>query len=80
MNIDFIKVYDYKKTINELNDEYRDTEYTLEKYNDEKIKRLENTKDTVTYTLELDVSKDEDGNWKLESLSNIDKKKLQGMY
>lgn len=75
-----IKVYDYKKTINELNDEYSDKDYTLEEYNDEKIKRLENTNDTVTYTLELDVLKDKDGNWKLESLSNIDKKKLQGMY
>ena len=28
----------------------------------------------------FDVLKDKDGNWKLESLSNIDKKKLQGMY
>ena len=75
-----IKVYDYKKVINELNSEYDDVDYTLEEYNDEKIKSLENAQDMVVYTLELDVNKDDDGNWKMVSLSNIDKKKLQGMY
>lgn len=38
------------------------------------------TKDKVTYTLELGVTKDKNNNWRLDSLSNADIKKIQGMY
>ena len=76
-----IKVLDYKKIINELDVEYKkDDNYTLEEYNNKKIERLEKAKDKVIYTLEIEVMKDKDDNWKVSSLSNIDKKKLQGMY
>lgn len=74
-----IKVKDYKKVIKELDEEYKGSEYTLEEYNDSKLDKLEGAKDTVIYTLELNVYKSGD-EWKVDSLSNIDKKKLQGMY
>ena len=74
-----IKVTDYKKVIKDLDEEYKDKEYTLEEYNDAKLDKLEGAKDTVIYTLELAVYKSGD-EWKVDSLSNIDKKKLQGMY
>ena len=74
-----IKVKDYKKVIKELDEEYKGKEYTLEEYNDSKLDKLEGAKDTVIYTLELNVYKSGD-EWKVDSLSNIDKKKLQGMY
>ena len=34
----------------------------------------------VTYTIEFDVIKDKDGNWRLTSLDNETIKKIQGMY
>ena len=74
-----IKVTDYKKVIKEVDEEFKDKEYTLEEYNNAKLDKLEKAKDTVVYTLELDVNKTGD-EWKVDSLSNIDKKKLQGMY
>ena len=74
-----IKVTDYKKVIKELDSEYENKDYTLEEYNDAKLDKLENAKDTVIYTIEFSVYKSGD-EWKVDSLSNIDKKKLQGMY
>ena len=74
-----IKVTDYKKVIKEVDEEFKDKEYTLEEYNNAKLDKLEKAKDTVVYTLELNVNKTGD-EWKVDSLSNIDKKKLQGMY
>ena len=44
------------------------------------IDALEKAKDKVTYTIEFDVIKDKDGNWKLTSLDNETIKKIQGMY
>ena len=41
---------------------------------------VEKAKDKVTYTIEFDVIKDKDGNWKLTSLDNETIKKIQGMY
>ena len=37
-------------------------------------------KDKVAYTIEINVVKDDDGNWKLSNLSSNDIKKIQGMY
>lgn len=76
-----IEVIDYKKVIQEVETEYASNpDYTVEEFNDSKLDRLETAKEKVTYTLEIGVSKDDDGNWKVDSLSNVDKKKLQGMY
>ena len=49
-------------------------------YDDAKLDLLEKAKDKVTYTLELGVTKDKNNNWRLDSLSNADIKKIQGMY
>jgi len=74
-----IEVLDYRKTISELNTSENDT-YDVFEYNNSKLDKLENTKDKVAYTIEFDVVKDDDGNWKLVSLSNDEIKKMQGMY
>lgn len=76
-----IEVIDYKKSINETNAYYQTQEnYTVEDYNNTKLDNLEKMKDKVTYTIEFNVTKDKDGNWKLVSLDNETIKKIQGMF
>ena len=76
-----IEVMDYKKIVNEINSSYQgQSNYTVEDYNNAKLAALEKAKDKVTYTIEFDVIKDKDGNWKLTSLDNETIKKIQGMY
>ena len=76
-----IEVTDYKKIINEINSSYQgQNDLTVEDYNNTKLDALEKAKDKVTYTIEFEVIKDEDGNWRLTSLDNETIKKIQGMY
>ena len=73
-----IEVLDYRKSISSLNTS--NTNYDILEYNDEKLDILENVTDKVAYTLEINVIKDDNGNWKISSLSSDDIKKIQGMY
>jgi len=73
-----IEVIDYKRAINDL--VFDSNVQTKEQYDDEKLSRLENAKDKVTYTLEIELTKNDDGMWKIDALSNEDVKKIQGMY
>lgn len=76
-----IEVLDYKKAINEAVSKYQDrNDYTVEEYNNSKLDSLEKTKEKVKYTIDFEVVKDKNGNWKLSSLSNETIKKIQGMY
>lgn len=76
-----IEVMDYKKVINETNSYYQSiNDYTVEDYNNTKLDKLEKAKDKVKYTIDFEVKKDKNGNWKLSSLSNEAIKKIQGMY
>lgn len=76
-----IEVTNYKKAINETSAYYFDkTNYTIEDYNNTKLNNLENIKEKVIYTLNIEVKKDNDGNWKLSTLENDTIKKIQGMY
>lgn len=73
-----IEVIDYKKTISDLT--FDSMIYTKESFDEEKLDRLEAAKDKVTYTLELTLTKDSEGTWKLDALTNEQIKKIQGMY
>ena len=76
-----IEVIDYKKAINEAISKYQGkTDYTIEEYNNTKLDALEQAKEKVKYTIEFEVKKDNNDNWKLSSLSNETIKKIQGMY
>ena len=76
-----IEVIDYKKAINEAVSKYQGkTDYTIEEYNNTKLDALDKAKEKVKYTIEFEVKKDNNGNWKLSSLSNETIKKIQGMY
>ena len=73
-----IEVIDYKKSINDLT--FDSMLYTKDSFDEEKLDRLEEAKDKVTYTLELTLTKDTEGTWKLNALTNEQIKKIQGMY
>ena len=73
-----IEVIDYKRTIADLT--FDSTIYTKESFDEEKLTRLENASDKVTYTLELTLTKDSDGIWQLNALTEEQIKKIQGMY
>ena len=76
-----IEVMDYKKIVNETNDSYLGrNDYTVEEYNNTKLNNLEASKDKVTYTIDFEVIRDNNGNWKLSALNNEVIKKIQGMY
>lgn len=72
-----IEVLDYRKTIDKLNMEVNND---ILEYNNKKLEELEKTKEKVAYTIEINVLKNDNGNWKLEKLSSDNIKKIQGMY
>ena len=74
-----IEVLDYRKAISEFNT-LENNNYDILEYNNQKLDKLEKVKEKVAYTLELEVEKNDDGNWKLVNLSSEDIKKIQGMY
>ena len=74
-----IEVLDYKKIINEVNNNYQNKNYTKEEYNNEKLDKLEKAKDKVKYTIDFKVKK-ENNNWTLEALDDDTIKKIQGTY
>lgn len=89
-----IKVLDYATTINDAKkyyEEHKDNvvedavqgvEEALEKsaaYIDYKLKELENVTDTISYDITFYLSK-ENGKWKIQDLSDVDLKKIHGLY
>lgn len=73
-----IEVIDYKKAIRDFT--FDSNLYTKYEYDNKKLNLLENAKDKVIYTIDINVSKDKDGNWKLDNLSNSTLQKIEGMY
>ncbi len=76
-----IKVLDYRKTVDRVENEYMgSSEYGTSSYIDYKLKELEKAKEKVTYTINFTCTKNENGNWELDNLTNLDKQKIEGMY
>ena len=48
-------------------------------YIDYKLKELKSVSDTTTYTLTFYLTK-EDGEWKIDDLSDLDLQKIHGLY
>ncbi|MCI8777984.1 MAG: hypothetical protein HFI86_05130 [Bacilli bacterium] len=83
-----IEVYDYSKAIANANsyledhmDEFLDDEnkYSQEKFIDYRLNELENVKDKVKYTLDLNLTKIDD-KWQLDKISSLDEDKILGIY
>lgn len=83
-----IEVYDYQTSItkskeyfDENKDEFvtDDDETGIKKYTDYKIKQLKDVTDKTTYTITFNLTK-EDGEWKLQDITDTDRQKLHGLY
>lgn len=83
-----IEVYDYSKTIANANsyleehmEEFLgdDNKYSQEKFIDYRLNELENVKDKVKYTLDLNLTKIDD-KWQLDKISSLDEDKILGIY
>lgn len=57
----------------------KDAIETSSKYIDYKIKELQNVSDKVKYTITFNLHK-EDNEWVLDDISDVDRKKLHGLY
>lgn len=66
-----------KKNEKEFND--NTGKYDPSLFMDYKIKQLEKAKERVQYTLDFKLTK-KDGKWHLDTLSNTDKEKINGVY
>ena len=76
-----IKVTDFKDAINKAEEKYLNKDdYTIEEYNNDKIEELKKAKEKIKYTLDIELNKTNDGDWKVKNLTNVEKKKIQGMY
>ena len=62
-----IEVLDYKKIVN-------NSDITT------RIDELEKASENINYTINFELSKDDSGNWILNTPSDSDLKKIQGMY
>lgn len=54
--------------------------YDEVKYIEYRLGLLENAKDTVKYTLNLTLTKNDDGEWVLDDLDDTEEQKILGMY
>ena len=67
---------------NVVEDAVEGTEEAIEKsaaFIDYKLKELESVSDTTTYTITFHLTK-EDGEWKIQNLSDLDLEKIHGLY
>ena len=50
------------------------------KFVDYKLSQLKDVTDKAKYDITFYLSKDEDGEWELENISDVDRQKLHGLY
>ena len=85
-----IEVYDYQTIIDESDkyleenekEFYKDDEDVVDndKYMAYKIEKLKDVKEKTKYTIYFTLSKDSDGKWKINDLTETDRLKLHGLY
>ena len=84
-----IEVYNYQSVSNDADkylEEHKEEFYgtdkkvDMDKYMEYKVGKLNDAKDKVTYTIYFTLSKDEEGKWKLNDLSEKERLKLHGLY
>ena len=71
-----IEVKNYKDTINKYNKQ----DYETTKYHELVTKSLDTTKEMITYTLDITLTKDNNDIWILDPLTEENKNKLLGIY
>lgn len=71
-----IEVANYKKAINK----YDKNKYELIEYHNLILKEIENTKEMITYTLEITLTKQDNNQWTINNITEENKNKLLGIY
>ncbi len=69
-----IDVINYKKVINNM------TGNVSDEFHERLINKLKNAHDKVTYTIEFKLTKNGNGEWKVDALTNDMENKLLGIY
>ena len=84
-----ITVYDLYKAqkdateyLNEHSEEFYDenNNYDLSKFLDYKLDLMQKNTDTISYTINFNVEKNEDGVWQVSDVSQSDLEKIHGIY
>ena len=76
-----IEVMDYKKVIDRVESEYSgSSDYGSSSYIDYKLSELEKAQDKIIYTVNLTCTRDSEGKWQVDNLTNLDMQKIEGMY
>ncbi len=75
-----VTVKDFARLIKKLNQDVNKDSMGVDSYHDERIKRLKNIKDKVTYTIDVEVIKDENGNFRVNEFDSDSIRKLLGIY
>lgn len=84
-----IEVNDYSKVLKEAEaykqtnaDEFKLTDGSFDeaKYNDYKLDKIKDAKDRVKYTIYFSLTKNTDGKWELDDLTETEENKILGIY
>ena len=65
--------------VEDAKDKVEDTAEDLKDFVEYKLKELKDVTDKTTYTMTFNLTK-EDGEWKLQDISDTDRQKLHGLY
>ena len=71
-----IEVMNYKNAINK----YNKTDYEINKYHELILDEMKKTKEMITYTLDISLTKDKNDTWNIDNLNMENKNKLLGIY
>lgn len=71
-----IEVMNYKNAINK----YNKTDYEINKYHELILDEIKKTKEMITYTLDISLTKDKNDTWNIDNLNTENKNKLLGIY
>lgn len=71
-----IEVMNYKNAINK----YNKTDYEINKYHELILDEMKKTKEMITYTLDISLTKDKNDTWNIDNLNTENKNKLLGIY
>ena len=71
-----VEVMNYKNAI----DKYDKSSYEINKYHELVLEQIKNSKEMVTYTLDISLTKDNNDTWKLDNLTEENRDKLLGIY
>ena len=71
-----VEVMNYKNAINK----YNKTDYEINKYHELILDEIKKTKEMITYTLDISLTKDKNDTWNIDNLNMENKNKLLGIY